>query len=149
MKLRTRGHWVVKAAWIAVDDDSAGNIIIGLRRALYVYSRQLNQIIHRSRYLDAEASYAAFLGALVWLNLNGDKEMARWNPKPSLCFQREDFGTLIVVGKVLYQFDDKMQLKTTRERQTFFQAAQEVMFMIGALDITLAEPAQEEKGDSA
>lgn len=56
----------------------------------------------------------------------------RWNPKPSLCFQRKDWGQIIVTGCEVLQFNMRWQLVSRQMYVTFAQAVQQAMLLIGS-----------------
>jgi len=58
--------------------------------------------------------------------------MARWNPKPCVCFQRDGFGIIMVVGKDVLQFDSEHRLVSRTAKVTYYEALQEVLLMVGA-----------------
>jgi len=56
----------------------------------------------------------------------------RWNPKPSLCFQRKDWGQIMVTGSEVLQFNTRWQLVSRQMYITFAQAVQQAMLLIGS-----------------
>jgi len=56
----------------------------------------------------------------------------RWNPKATACFQRKGVGTILVIGKVILQFDANYKLLFRKEVKTFYQGMQEAMLLVGA-----------------
>jgi hypothetical protein len=62
----------------------------------------------------------------------GIEGMARWNPKPCVCFQRDGFGMIMVIGKEVVQFDSSHRLISRTVKTTYYEALQEVLLMVGA-----------------
>lgn len=59
----------------------------------------------------------------------------KWVPKACDCFQRKDFGTIFVAGTTIYVFNARFELQQQIEKATYYEALQETLLMIGALDL--------------
>ena len=83
------------------------------------------------------------INALITLEWNKEHpiDMARWNPKPALCFQRVGYGYVIVIGKQVVQFDEAFNRKgPPMETTTFFAGCQHGLLMIGSLEAVPEQP---------
>jgi len=62
-----------------------------------------------------------------------DAATGRWNPKPSVGFERKQHGRIIVMGNEVLQFDMDWKLLHKTETSTHFIAIQQAILMIGAM----------------
>lgn len=60
----------------------------------------------------------------------------KWVPKACNCFQRKNFGTIFIAGTTIYVFNDKFELQQQIEKLTYYEALQEVLLMVGALNLS-------------
>ena len=59
-------------------------------------------------------------------------ELIRWNPQPTLGFQRRGVGYIIVIGNTIIQLDENLVPQVKFIRQTFLQAVEEACLLTGA-----------------
>ena len=59
----------------------------------------------------------------------------KWVPKPCNCFQRKGFGTIFIVGNTIHVFDEEFNLTHVHEKTTYYEALQEVLLSVGALNL--------------
>lgn len=90
------------------------------------FLRENWKVVKQSRAIDAQRMLLAIVGV----------QMARWNPKPSMGFQRTGAGYILVLGNKVIQFDAKFNKTSEQEVPTHFQAVQQALLMIGALEVT-------------
>jgi hypothetical protein len=59
---------------------------------------------------------------------------SKWVPKACTCFQRKGQGMILIAGSEILRFDNTMQLVEQIEKLTYYEALQEVLLLIGAIN---------------
>jgi hypothetical protein len=128
--------WKVKAVTVVGLDDlmlvqfSRARLVVGLRnrRVCFVHtSYRPHDTIYRL--------FFAMTSSFVW-SKDMVEDSGKWIPKACSCFQRAGHGIILVVGTDIYWFNEDMSMKMPPiERATYYEALQEVLLMVGALDM--------------
>jgi len=102
----------------------------------FLYNRSIEQLVYLKKDLNHLDSLR---NATLFLQWRCQMAELRWNPKACVCFQRKEFGTIIVIGKELIQFDALFRPIFRKEVATFYQGMQEAMLLIGAAVTNIIE----------